>query len=146
MAERRRRHGAHHARRGQARAGTEQDAIGVGEQAHAGISSNCASASRSCANAASGERRERRPRHADVVAEQVERRLQARHAVGGAEQSRERHELALKGERLRVAACPRELEQVHARVRHAHAEREDAAGGADAHRRIKRGGRAGEHR
>ena len=37
---RRRRHRAHHARRGQARPGPEQDAIGVGQQAHAGISSN----------------------------------------------------------------------------------------------------------
>ena len=54
MAERRRGHGAHHARRGEARPGAEQDAVGIGEQAHAGISSNCASASRSAGMIDSG--------------------------------------------------------------------------------------------
>ena len=54
MADGRRRHRAHHARRGQARSGAEQDAIGVGQQAHAGISSKCASASRSAGTIDSG--------------------------------------------------------------------------------------------
>ena len=114
MAERRRRHRAHHARRGQARTGAEQDAIGVGQQAHAGTSSKCASASRSAAMRGFGSGSERRPRHADVAAERgSSAAFKPGDAVGRAEQPRQRHELRAaaraprRGGRSRVSSNSR---------------------------------------
>src|SRR5204862_5808450 len=53
MADGRCRHRAHHPRSGEARTGAKKNPIGVGEEAHAGISSKCATASRSAATAGS---------------------------------------------------------------------------------------------
>ena len=88
MADGRRRHRAHHARRRHARAGPEQDAGGIQEATCGWASSKNESAPVQFVPAGRRQQEAWRARISDVASDERERRFQPGDAVGRAEQLR----------------------------------------------------------
>ena len=138
MTDRRCRHRAHDPRRCETRAGAEQDAILIGKQAHAGISSKCASASRSTDTAVSGTGRSGGRGTPTSYPSRFSAGFQSGHSVRGTEQTRERSQASLQGNRFVVPARAGKFEEAHARIRYRAAERQDPTGCTDAEGRVER--------